>query len=122
MTHVQTASFTSLDDFKTVLGTARLIFFHVYEGEPAVSILRHFEASSQDELLLMLDVEQDKGFLNGTPVTTEITETPRQFVAKPLNELKGLGAWAKGTLVDFEVDSNRYSDLIQRARAFAFGE
>ena len=121
MTNIQSASFTSLDDFKTVLGDARLIFFHVFAGEPEVSILRLFEASSQDELLLLLDVEQDRGFLKGTPVTVEITDAPRQFLSKPLNELRGFGAWAKGTLIDFEVDSNRYSDLIKKAREFAFG-
>ncbi|MCA9032935.1 MAG: hypothetical protein KDA66_19105, partial [Planctomycetaceae bacterium] len=90
MTELRHAAFTSLDDFKAVLGDAQLIFFHVFQNEPEVSLLRLFEASSKNELILLLDVEQDRGFLKGTPVTVEITNAPRQFLSKPLIELRGL--------------------------------
>ena len=121
MTNVRNASFASLDAFKTVLGDARLIFFHVFEGEPEANVLRLLDASSHDELLLLLDVGNDEGFLASTPITVEITEPPRQFRSKPLIELRGLGAWAKGTLFDFETNSDRFSDFIKKARAFALG-
>lgn len=122
MTQFRSVSFKSFDDFKSVLGDARLIFFHVFEGEPESSILQHFEAPSQGELLLLFDVERDEGFLARTPVTVEITDAPRRFLSKPLIQLRGLGAWAKGTLVDFELHSDRYPELIRKARLFAFGE
>lgn len=122
MTQSKSVSLKSFDDFKTLLGDATLVFFHVFEREPESSVLKHFEAPSHDELLLLLDVKADEGFLAHTPVTVEVTDAPRQFLSKPLIQLRGLGAWAKGTLVDFETHPDRLQDLIRKARLFAFGK
>jgi len=71
-----------------------------------------------DEALLLLNVAEDQGFLRQTQVTTEITQDHR-FISKPLCDLGGLWAWAKGTLIDFCEDHFGVERVIQNGRRFA---
>jgi hypothetical protein len=121
MAIIHDASFRAFDEFSTILGEFKLIFYHIFDTEPDQKLVRFFESSSYDEILLLFNIKKDKGFLAKTQITVEITPPPREFISRPLIELLGLGSWAKGTPYGSESDETKYLDLINESRTFAFG-
>lgn len=114
------ASLESFDDFSLHLRARMLVFFHVYEVDcPEVGEALE-TATPRDERLLRLDVHSDRGFLANTVITVDILRPSREFVQRPLLELRGLGAWTKGTMVFFESDPEKWPVAVEKACAFAF--
>jgi hypothetical protein len=110
--------FASLDEFKNYTVRNELLFFHVFEDCPNHRILQLLSECADNERVLLLDVANDTGFLKNTPITVEIT-ADRRFISRPLAELRGLGAWAKGTLFGFEENEAEIGSFVSKARAFA---
>ncbi len=110
------ATFASFDEFKHNLVAKELLFFHVFHGTPSDDVLRLLSEGKENERVLLLDVAKDRGFLNGTPITVT---SDRKFVSKPLAEMRGVGAWAKGAFFGFEEKIGEIASFISKARAFA---
>ncbi len=98
---------------------APVVYFHIFEGQPDSEILRALDECSDDEALVLLDVLDDQGFLRDTTRTVEIS-TDHQFVGKPLLEHRGIGAWAKGTLVAWADTAEDMGDLLAAVQRFVF--
>ncbi|MBI1832733.1 MAG: hypothetical protein HYR84_14930 [Planctomycetes bacterium] len=113
---VRTA-FATLEEFKEQLVSGELLFFHVFELQPEKTVLSLLNSHEDNERVLLFDALQDGGFLATTPVVVEITQDS-PFISKSLAELRGLGAWAKGSLFGFETDVSRMASFIARAREF----
>jgi hypothetical protein len=114
-------AFSNLDDFKKNLVAKELLFFHIFEGSPNKGVLGLLAECEENERVLLLDVAIDKGFLKNTPITVIVT-ADRQFMSKPLAELRGLGAWAKETFFGFEDNEAAFGSFISKARAFAHAD
>jgi hypothetical protein len=110
--------FASLDEFKNSLARNELLFFHIFEKHPNNRVLQMLSQCADNERVLLLDVANDTGFLKNTPITVDIT-ADRRIISRPLAELRGLGAWAKGTLFGFEDNEAEIGSFVSRARAFA---
>lgn len=112
-------SLASLDELKEQAKSAKIVYFHVFDlaADPLVKEL--WASARPGETLLLLDVNADRGFLSSTPITIEIT-SDRQFISKPLVQLRGLGAWARGVLIGFETNPMQWRDLLIKSRNFAF--
>jgi hypothetical protein len=110
--------FSSLDEFKNSLVRNELLFFHIFEEHPNNRLLQLLSHCADNERVLLLDVAKDTGFLRNTPITVDITAN-RTFASRPLAELRGLGAWAKGTFFGFEENEAEIGSFVSKARAFA---
>ncbi|MFO0968584.1 MAG: hypothetical protein U0793_23760 [Gemmataceae bacterium] len=117
--HLDT-SLGSLDELKEQAKSAKIVYFHVFDSAPDSLITELLASTRPDEHLLLLDVNADRGFLSNTPITLYIT-SDRQFISKPLVQLRGLGAWARGVLVGFETRPDQWREFIKKCRAFVFG-
>jgi hypothetical protein len=118
MTNAARTSFASLEEFKESLVKGELLFFHVFERVPSAWVLNTLADGREGERLLLLDVNEDRGFLAATPITVEI-RPDGSMPTRPLIELRGLGAWGRGTLYGFEQDAARISEFVVKARKFA---
>ncbi|MBL8797844.1 MAG: hypothetical protein JNM56_28360 [Planctomycetia bacterium] len=119
MKAIEQRAFRDMDEFREFAARFPVLYFHVFEGSPDDQTIAAFKKCGDDEALVLLDVADDLGFLDQTQVTVEVTRD-HQFVSKPLRLLRGVGAWAKGTLVDFAQDTAGIAGMIQLAQRFSF--
>lgn len=94
------AAFSNLDELRRAFGGGQLVFFHVFKGQPNMSLLKVLAHCLRDEPVLLLDVAQDGGMLRDTPVNGALSTG--QVRLTPLVNLRGVGAWADGAVIGFE--------------------
>jgi hypothetical protein len=110
-------AFSSFEEFKK-RAVKELVFFHVFEGNPSAAVQKLLSTCQENECILLLDVGNDRGFLKNTPIKVSVTADSHP-VSKPLGDLRGLGAWAKGMNFGFEENEAAFESFISTARAFA---
>ena len=118
MKTLERKSFQDEAAFRLFASRVPLLYFHVFETTPNEQVLLALQSCGEGEKVILLDITEDSGFLAQTQVTVEITQV-HQFISKPLSQVCGVGAWAKGTLVDFVQDTNGIPELMHKARRFA---
>ena len=119
MKSIERVSFANIQEFRDYASKAsRLVYYYVFNFTPDQRMIDPLSACGQDEALLLLDITQDRGLLRQTDVTVDITPD-REFVTRKMSEHPGLGAWAKGTFVDFVTDPSDIPSLIEYSRRFA---
>jgi hypothetical protein len=111
-------SFKNTESFRKYACQSPILYFHIFRKTPNESLLSVLQPSEMERVIL-LDVEEDLGFLTGEHVTIDVT-SDHKFVSKPLSQTSGLGAWAKGVLVDYVDAACLIPDLIKKSRRFAF--
>jgi len=119
MKRAERMSFADLREFRDYARDyARLVYYYIYRGTPDPSMIEALTGCVDDEALILLDIEEDRGFLASTDATVEITPD-RDFIAKKMADRPGLGAWFKGTSLDFATLPDEVKGLIEYARRFA---
>ena len=120
MKNPERKSFADIQEFRDYArDAAGLVYYHVFRGAPDPRMIDALAGRGPDEALVLLDLDEDRGFLAGTDVTVDITPE-RVFITMKMAERPGLGAWAKGTSVDFVADPDDVAALVAGARRFAF--
>ena len=115
MKTIERRSFATFEDFREFARGVRLLFFHVFAGQPDPDVLDALSTWSPHETLLLLEVGEDQGFLRKTLITPEVRlgQIP---VSKPLSQMRGLGAWANGTIVGFTEDPILFDKIVRTGR------
>ena len=111
------ATFSNFEEFKKEASANEPLFFLVFEKRPNDTVLKLLAEHADCERVLLLDVAEDRGFLKNTPITVDGTPA-REVLSKPLAELRGIGAWARGTFLGFEVNEAAMASFISRVCAF----
>lgn len=115
---MESKAFRNLDEFRSYASGFRLLCFHVFRGVPDDAMMKSLPPLEDGEQFILLNANEDQGFLTTTPVTVEIT-SDRHFLSRPLLELTGIGTWGKGTLYGFSSDHNYINEMVEKARKFA---
>lgn len=117
MKTIERRAFANFDEFRQHVQEFRLVFFHVFDATPDQRVLDEFGTYSAHELVVLLDVREDKGFLGQNLIGIDITRDKRT-VSKPLIEMRGLGAWAKGRVICATEDPTLFDDVVRTARQY----
>ena len=67
-------SFADIQEFRDYArNAARLVYYHVFRGTPDPKMIGALAGCGPEEALVLLDLDEDRGFLTGTDVTVDIT-------------------------------------------------
>lgn len=119
MKALERKAFSTFVEFRTYAQMFRVLFFHVFSGQPDKRVLDEFSTYNAHEALLLFDVGDDLGFLQDNLISIDLTRDGKP-VSKPLIEMRGLGAWAKGKVVCATEDPEFFDDVVRTTRRFTF--
>ena len=112
---IQQQSFACFEEFRECAKQVRLLFFHVYTGQPDPLVFEALSTWSPNEALLLMDVDEDRGFLRNTIAPSSITKD-KTAPSRPLIELRGLGAWADRSIVGFTEIPDLFDHIVRQGR------
>ena len=104
MKSIERASFLNEAEFREYAGKTALMYFHVFSGSPDQGMMDALSECGPEEALVLLDVEEDRGFLKEAG----------------LDKRCGLGAWTKSAFIDFTDTVEGVLDVVRNGRRFAF--
>lgn len=120
MKNIERKSFTNWKEFIAYAWKAApLVYYYVFNGTPDQRMLDALGDLGPDEALILLDVTEDQGLLRDTKVAVDISPE-HEFITRSMGERSGLGAWARGALLDFATEPSEVGPLIEYSRKFAF--
>ena len=112
---VDRQAFADFEGFRVYTQAYRLVFFHVFTGQPDPQVYDALSTWSPHEALLLLEVNEDQGFLRQTLIAAELTKG-KNAASRPLVELRGLGAWADRAIVGFTEDPALFEKIVRDGR------
>lgn len=119
MNKIESRSFSSESEFNGYCQDTPIVYYYIFDGNPDQSLVGAFSDVGADEILVLLNVGDDKGFLAGTRMTSEILRDPIRFVSKPLSEFRGVGSRARGVPIGFANTLTEIPKLIRDSRRYA---
>jgi hypothetical protein len=120
MSIIERRSFSSDVEFSDYCRVWRVVHYYIYERSPDQAVLDALSNLGPEEVVVLLNVADDGGFLSGTRMTSEILRDPIRFIGKPLAEFRGVGSRARGVPIGFAKDATEILHLIAESRRFAF--